>query len=453
MFSHSSRTVRVSGIPLDIEEEDLADYWRPRSKGSSSKLLRLVRRLVSLQHQAVCNLDLPIVSLAPQNQYQTGTITFPSKALKRHALRKPGKWKLDDEFNWMTVLYAAAEPDIDICAIHGLNGNAFDTWAAENGHMWLRDFLPQHTRFKNSRIMTFGYSSLLRDSRNGAALAEWAHSLLQSIVSLRKSHPECTRPMIFVCHSLGGLVVREAMIQLHDFPNRYHGLSVKQCGLIFLSTPHSGAIAADWNEYLVELAERVGKVRGHDFAYMLGSFNRESRRAKERFKLINPTPPYLCLAETRETNIRGYARMIVTLDSAGLNGEPAQGVDGADHRTICQYSRDTDAGYIQIVECLENISERLRNDELSTIVLSRNLLSPNTRGRSNISGTQTYNGRGGRIYGGNAQGGDARGGDAWGSGAQGGNAQGGNAFGGNSNGSYIRGGNARGGDAGSFQVW
>ncbi|KAI1502557.1 hypothetical protein F5X99DRAFT_158405 [Biscogniauxia marginata] len=316
MFSHSSRTVRVSGIPLDVEAQDLVDYSKLVSKDHVTKL-RFLRRI------AAVDVTPPIISLAPQLQYQTGTITFSSEAFKRRALRRQGKWKLDDEFDWLTVLDSAAVPDSDICAVHGLNGNAFDTWATDDGHMWPRDFLPTHIRFKSSRIMTFGYSSLLHDGRNVAALTEWAHSLLQSIVSVRKSLSERARPIIFVCHSLGGLVVREAMIQLHDFPDRYQGLSAGQCGLLFLSTPHSGATAADWNDYLVELAEHIGRVRGRDFTQILGSFNNESRKAKERFGLINPTPPYLCLGETRETSVRGYAKMIVTLDSAGLNNQLA----------------------------------------------------------------------------------------------------------------------------------
>lgn len=100
-----------------------------------------------------------------------------------------------------------AADNSSVCAVHGLNGNAFGTWAT-NGRMWLRDFLPGHERFEKSRIMTFGYSSILSDNRNTASLAEWAHSLLQALVSARQSEAVCN-PLPAVLVSMGG----------HCFPN------------------------------------------------------------------------------------------------------------------------------------------------------------------------------------------------------------------------------------------
>lgn len=100
------------------------------------------------------------------------------------------------------------------------------------------------------------------------------------------------------------------MIQLHSFPDRFPGLCVGLCGLLFLSTPHSGATAADWNDYLVDIAQNIGKTRARTFTQLLGSFNNESRKTKERFGLINPTPPYVCLGETRKTRVLGSAKMV-----------------------------------------------------------------------------------------------------------------------------------------------
>jgi hypothetical protein len=75
-----------------------------------------------------------------------------------------------------------------ICAVHGLNGNAFDTWAWEE-HMWLRDFLPW--QLEESRVMTFGYSSRLGDSGNMSSLEEWAYGLLSAVSSVRGSISVC----------------------------------------------------------------------------------------------------------------------------------------------------------------------------------------------------------------------------------------------------------------------
>ena len=77
--------------------------------------------------------------------------------------------------------------ELSICAIHGLNGNAFDTWAWEGRVMWLRDFLPKEKSLARLRVMTFGYSSLARDKKNTSSLFEWSSDLLQSISAIRRS--------------------------------------------------------------------------------------------------------------------------------------------------------------------------------------------------------------------------------------------------------------------------
>jgi succinyl-CoA synthetase beta subunit len=95
--------------------------------------------------------------------------------------------------------------------------------------MWLRDFLPCIEKFRDCRIMTFGYASGIKDSNNKEDLDSWARTLLHQLernremcstvrklasadllealwlIALQTEH----RPMLFVAYSLGGLVVRE----------------------------------------------------------------------------------------------------------------------------------------------------------------------------------------------------------------------------------------------------
>jgi len=79
--------------------------------------------------------------------------------------------------------------------------------------------------------MTFGYSSQVLERVNISGIPQWAKNLLDQVVAVRKSvsvsghcgsgvgptirrHTadvvkERVRPIIFVCHSLGGIVARE----------------------------------------------------------------------------------------------------------------------------------------------------------------------------------------------------------------------------------------------------
>jgi hypothetical protein len=80
--------------------------------------------------------------------------------------------------------------NFSICAVHGLNGNAFDTWVANSNNratMWLCDLLPASVPFDKARIMTFGYSSQLSDRRNLSGIHDWSHQLLECLSNVRLS--------------------------------------------------------------------------------------------------------------------------------------------------------------------------------------------------------------------------------------------------------------------------
>ncbi|KAI8632895.1 hypothetical protein F5Y19DRAFT_333118 [Xylariaceae sp. FL1651] len=352
MFSRSSKTVRIRNIPDDVPKETLVAYAEALCEPQTN------RKFLGIFPRRPQIVGHPLVSLAPQSGHQTATITFPSEKLKRKDSSSHEGWDFDDDFNGLTVLHAVPEPDLDICAIHGFNGNAFDTFAWEDGHMWLRDFLPSHPKLKQSRVMTYGYSSLLNDSANTSGVAEWASGLLGAISSVREKLEERSRPIIFVCHSLGGLVAREAMVELNREPQLYEGLELKYCGLLFLATPHSGATLAVWNPYLVQLAELTG-IRARDFTQILEAFNNSSRISKREFGRLNPQPPLECLYETREMKVAGLKRRIVTPDAAGLNSVAANPMGDVDHTQICRFPRNVHPGYVQIGACLERIRDRI----------------------------------------------------------------------------------------------
>jgi hypothetical protein len=103
------------------------------------------------------------------------------------------------------------DPDVvDIVAIHGLNGHWEKTWQTTTRRgdqvVWLRDFLPQ--QIPHARIMSFGYDSVLQFSKSVAHIGTFAEQLLEDLVS-RRMGLAARRPIIFVCHSLGGIVVKK----------------------------------------------------------------------------------------------------------------------------------------------------------------------------------------------------------------------------------------------------
>jgi protein SERAC1 len=111
---------------------------------------------------------------------------------------------------------------IDIVALHGLNGNWERTWqhTTKSGGkvLWLRDFLPK--QIPHARIMSLGYNSVLQFSKSVADIGTFAEQLLAALVAKRRGRA-ARRHIIFVCHSLGGIVVKKVRHENNRFPSLY----------------------------------------------------------------------------------------------------------------------------------------------------------------------------------------------------------------------------------------
>ena len=109
----------------------------------------------------------------------------------------------------------------------------------------------------------------------------------------------------------GGLVGREAMIHLNQYGPQFDGLKLDRCGLIFLSTPHSGTTQADWNEFLMNLSEITLGIRSHTIIDQLRSFNPSTVDAEKAFKAMARMPPLHCFCEGSNTAIVGKSRLVI----------------------------------------------------------------------------------------------------------------------------------------------
>jgi hypothetical protein len=146
----------------------------------------------------------------------------------------------------------------------------------KNGKMWLRDFLQKDTPFENSRIITFRYTSILVDKRQmNVRLADYTDELLKLLIRLRGSKSENKRPLIFICHSMGGLVARLAMTRLQAMPEKFEGLCSSECGLLFLRTSQMGSLEADRSQFPVAVSEGFFGLR-RELVRELESFNPSS---------------------------------------------------------------------------------------------------------------------------------------------------------------------------------
>jgi predicted alpha/beta hydrolase family esterase len=78
-------------------------------------------------------------------------------------------------------------------------------------------------------------------------LIDHATNLLNDLTTDRACYNASSRPLIFVTHSLGGLVCKEATLLSRNNPEVHlRGIFDRIKGIIFMGTPHKGAWMADW---------------------------------------------------------------------------------------------------------------------------------------------------------------------------------------------------------------
>ena len=146
------------------------------------------------------------------------------------------------------MLYDCSEATIDICFVHGLTGNRDSTWTAHGqSTSWPKTLLPP--KLSKARILTYGYDAYIvrKSVASSNRLIDHATNLLNDLTTDRACCNASSRPLIFVTHSLGGLVCKEAILLSRNNPEAHlRGIFDRIKGIIFMGTPHKGSWMADW---------------------------------------------------------------------------------------------------------------------------------------------------------------------------------------------------------------
>lgn len=71
---------------------------------------------------------------------------------------------------------------------------------------WLKDIFLANV--PNARIMLFGYNSVVGRSKSISDINSFSEQLLQLVLKRRSDAQGC-RPLVIVCHSLDGIIVKK----------------------------------------------------------------------------------------------------------------------------------------------------------------------------------------------------------------------------------------------------
>ena len=127
---------------------------------------------------------------------------------------------------------------------------------------WPKHLLPN--TLPSARVLVYGYDTNIRHSLGSSisknTVYDIASDFLGSLEAERRSQP--SSPIIFVAHSLGGIVVKEMLRRSCGFTSHHKHLCQiydSTAALMFFGTPHGGA---DPRGFLGHIAEQVIRVAG-----------------------------------------------------------------------------------------------------------------------------------------------------------------------------------------------
>ncbi|KAF1967385.1 hypothetical protein BU23DRAFT_573272 [Bimuria novae-zelandiae CBS 107.79] len=293
---------------------------------------------------------------------------------------------------------------VDIVFVHGLRGDPQKTWEACDADgdrvFWPKELLP--STIPESRIFSFGYPTEFATFYPVIKADAVAHTNIDIIQRrcwsnleivgeklplyasfiLPGVHTDTTaiqtsRPIIFVAHSLGGLVVANGLSSQSGSNEQRQEVINNTCGTIFLGTPFKGSDKASW----AGLAEKVLSMLGDSNDQIIKDLDKNSTKLqhistdfhlllKQRYesKELNPIQ-VACFFETKSTmwKKKKDLGLIVTKQSAAIAGYQPMPIH-ADHRAMCRFTDAQTTGYVDATQTMKLMVENWGQKNVATEV-------------------------------------------------------------------------------------
>ena len=256
---HSSRrTWRLRGIPCFVDPERLSQTlrhhsdlrWpggdRPEDSQNSGNDVIIHTLAPDIRADSLVatvrfsNLPSQLQELGARGHLTIKINMVPDNPQVMDKCGSVSEVSIDEHFDGITTLFSPAtdeEHQIDVLVVSGLGSHPFGSFVhKEDGNMWLTNNLPRDV--PAARVMIFGYESALQHSRSHVQLVDLACPVRIAISQILRSCKK--RPLILIGHSLGGLLVKQALIQMAEPALEHPNLLDMIKGILLFGTPNDG---------------------------------------------------------------------------------------------------------------------------------------------------------------------------------------------------------------------
>ncbi|GKZ21143.1 hypothetical protein AbraIFM66951_008668 [Aspergillus brasiliensis] len=166
---------------------------------------------------------------------------------------------LDTHFLGLTPLndHGHLQARYDCVVISGLASHPFGSWQPKEDkkYMWILDKLARGEQLV--RAILYGYDTKLQGSTSFQTIPDLAKQLIDQLHAHRD--PKCETPLAFLAHSLGGLVLKQALLDLAKYRrgDEYRRLLNAVRGAIFFGVPSQGMETSTWEAFVQEQPNEI----------------------------------------------------------------------------------------------------------------------------------------------------------------------------------------------------
>jgi len=325
-----SHTVRLSGLPSLVRSEDIV-HWLGSRLGSDAQILRVGPITSSFTSTATVTLSSAVAAMQ--------ALLIGDKYFQFQGETEKIPITVENHFLGPTCLYSAAGssanvPFVDIVFVHGAYGHAISSFASYQGNppkekLWICDELPKALGLSGiaTRILTLAWNanSWLNPHESVFSGSE---NLLKELRRERSGIPK--RPIVFVGHGVGGLLVKQAVNEIVNSGFGDEGFENPVVSCFFFAVPHRSGYF-DFAFILATMQATLGKDNPSKSALALAlrPRNRQILRLSTEFSNIckEHRISTVCFFEEHMT----YGDFVVPKDSAIL--DEAYGID-ANYRDV-----------------------------------------------------------------------------------------------------------------------
>ncbi|KAK4206609.1 hypothetical protein QBC37DRAFT_121152 [Rhypophila decipiens] len=262
-----------------------------------------------------------------------------------------------DDGNCLTDVISR-DPDVDEA-----DGSSPRPLASSTGPVyWPRDLLPSQCPW--ARVLAWGYDTVVTKTFTAPSNKNNVLSHAKDLLfSLGRERPT-DRPVVFVAHSLGGIMVKEVLANSAESEDpTLRSIAQNTAAVVFLGTPHRGSQQmANLGETVRKIASSILKMDTNPAALdALGLRTSDLERCQDSFSKLWRTSNFTVKTFQEGLGLTGLnigllSNKVVPDYSSSL-GDPRERVETlqANHRDMCRFTGAQDPNYRKVAGELRQI--------------------------------------------------------------------------------------------------